>query len=112
MRARRFRVNALERPAGHATYAITPAVAASAASRANGPTEESRGFKLTGWEYRVPTSIGIAEDSILRTSAGLLAEQEMTAVLQLQDIARRLDVQTTVTPEQLQDLMKKRTFDG
>lgn len=38
----------------------------------------------------------------------LLAEQEMTAVLQLlQDIARHLDVQTTVTPEQLQDLMKK-----
>ena len=38
----------------------------------------------------------------------LLAEQEMTAVLQLlQDIARHLDVRTTVTPEQLQDLMKK-----
>ena len=32
----------------------------------------------------------------------------MTAVLQLlQDIARHLDVQTTVTPEQLRDLMKK-----
>ena len=31
----------------------------------------------------------------------------MTAVLQLlQDIARHLDVQTTVTPEQLRDLMK------
>jgi uncharacterized membrane protein len=38
----------------------------------------------------------------------LLAEREMTAVLQLlQDIARHLDVQTTVTPEQLRDLMKK-----
>ena len=32
----------------------------------------------------------------------------MTAVLQLlQDIARHLDIQTTVTPEQLRDLMKK-----
>ena len=32
----------------------------------------------------------------------------MTAVLQLlQDIARHLQVQTTVTPEQLRDLMKK-----
>ena len=38
----------------------------------------------------------------------LLAEREMTAVLQLlQDIARHLDVQTTQTPEQLRDLMKK-----
>ena len=38
----------------------------------------------------------------------LLAEREMTAVLQLlQDIARHLEVQTTVTPEQLRDLMKK-----
>jgi uncharacterized membrane protein len=38
----------------------------------------------------------------------LLAEREMTAVLQLlQDIARHLDVQTTVTPEQLRDLMKQ-----
>jgi uncharacterized membrane protein len=38
----------------------------------------------------------------------LLAEREMTAVLQLlQDIVRHLDVQTTVTPEQLRDLMKK-----
>jgi uncharacterized membrane protein len=38
----------------------------------------------------------------------LLAEREMTAVLQLlQDIAGHLDVQTTVTPEQLRDLMKK-----
>ena len=32
----------------------------------------------------------------------------MTAVLQLlQDIARHLDVQTTVTPEQLRDLVKQ-----
>ena len=38
----------------------------------------------------------------------LLAEREMTAVLQLlQDITRHLDVQTTVTPEQLRDLMQK-----
>ena len=38
----------------------------------------------------------------------LLAEREMTAVLQLlQDIARHLDVETSVTPEQLRDLMKK-----
>jgi uncharacterized membrane protein len=37
----------------------------------------------------------------------LLAEREMTAVLQLlQDIARHLQVQTSVTPEQLSDLMK------
>jgi uncharacterized membrane protein len=38
----------------------------------------------------------------------LLAEREMTAVLQLlQDIAQHLKVRTTVTAEQLQDLMKK-----
>jgi uncharacterized membrane protein len=38
----------------------------------------------------------------------LLAEREMTAVLQLlQDIARHLDVKTAVTPEHLRDLMKK-----
>jgi uncharacterized membrane protein len=38
----------------------------------------------------------------------LLAEREMTTVLQLlQDIARHLEVQTSVTPEQLRDLMKK-----
>jgi uncharacterized membrane protein len=38
----------------------------------------------------------------------LLAEREMTAVLQLlQDIARHVEVQTTLTPEQLRDLMKK-----
>jgi uncharacterized membrane protein len=38
----------------------------------------------------------------------LLAEQEMTAVLQLlQDIARHLEAPTTLTPAQLKDLMKK-----
>jgi uncharacterized membrane protein len=38
----------------------------------------------------------------------LLAEREMTAMLQLlQDITRHLHVQTSVTPEQLRDLMKK-----
>ena len=38
----------------------------------------------------------------------LLAEREMTAVLQLlQDIARHLEVKTAVTPEQLHDLIKK-----
>lgn len=38
----------------------------------------------------------------------LLAEREMTAVLQLlQDIARHLDIKPTVTPEQLRDLAKQ-----
>ena len=38
----------------------------------------------------------------------LLAEREMTAVLQLlQDIARHLNVSTTVTSEQLRDLVTK-----
>jgi hypothetical protein len=37
----------------------------------------------------------------------LLAEREMTAVLQAPDIARHLEVQTTVTPEQLCDLMTR-----
>jgi uncharacterized membrane protein len=38
----------------------------------------------------------------------LLAEREMTAVLQLlQDIVSHLRVETSVTPEQLRDLMKK-----
>lgn len=38
----------------------------------------------------------------------LLAEREMTAVLQLlQDIVRHLDVKTTATPDQLRDLMEK-----
>jgi uncharacterized membrane protein len=46
--------------------------------------------------------------SHLDLQVDLLAEREMTAVLQLlQDIARHLDVRTTVTPEQLRDLMKK-----
>ena len=40
--------------------------------------------------------------SHLDLQINLLAEREMTAVLQLlQDIARHLDVQTTVTPERL-----------
>ena len=43
----------------------------------------------------------------------LLAEREMTAVLQLlRDIATHLDVQTSVTPDQLQDLMKKTDIRG
>jgi uncharacterized membrane protein len=43
----------------------------------------------------------------------LLAEREMTAVLQLlQDIARHLDVKTTITAEQLRDLMKKTDIRG
>jgi uncharacterized membrane protein len=38
----------------------------------------------------------------------LLAEREMTAVLQLlQDIARHLNVETTASPEQLRDLLTK-----
>ena len=38
----------------------------------------------------------------------LLAEREMTAVLQLlQDVARHLQVQTSVTPDQLRDLAKQ-----
>jgi len=46
--------------------------------------------------------------SHLDLQVDLLAEREMTAVLQLlQDIARHLEVRTTVTPEQLRDLMKK-----
>jgi uncharacterized membrane protein len=46
--------------------------------------------------------------SHLDLQVDLLAEREMTAVLQLlQDIARHLKIQTTVTPEQLRDLMKK-----
>lgn len=43
----------------------------------------------------------------------LLAEREMTAVLQLlQDIARHLEVRTSVTPEQLRDLMTKTDLRG
>jgi uncharacterized membrane protein len=46
--------------------------------------------------------------SHLDLQVDLLAEREMTAVLQLlQDIARHLKVHSTVTPEQLRDLMKK-----
>lgn len=43
----------------------------------------------------------------------LLAEREMTAVLQLlQDIARHLAVKTTITPEQLRDLLKQTDLQG
>jgi uncharacterized membrane protein len=43
----------------------------------------------------------------------LLAEREMTAVLQLlQDIVRHLDVKTTLTPEQLRDLLKQTDVHG
>jgi uncharacterized membrane protein len=46
--------------------------------------------------------------SHLDLQVDLLAEREMTAVLQLlRDIARHLDVETTVTSEQLRDLIKK-----
>ena len=49
----------------------------------------------------------------LNLQIDLLAEREMTAVLQmLKDITRHLDVQTTVTPEQLEDLMKKTDLRG
>jgi len=51
--------------------------------------------------------------SHLDLQVDLLAEREMTAVLQLlQDIAHHLKVQTTVTPEQLRDLMKKTDLRG
>lgn len=43
----------------------------------------------------------------------LLAEREMTAVLQLlQDIVRHLNVKTSVTPEELRDLMNKTDVPG
>jgi len=46
--------------------------------------------------------------SHLDLQVDLLAEREMTAVLQLlQDIAKHLNVQTSVTPEHLDDLMQK-----
>ena len=46
--------------------------------------------------------------SHLNLQVDLLAEREMTAVLQLlQDIARHLQVATSVTPEQLKDLAKE-----
>ena len=46
--------------------------------------------------------------SHLDLQVDLLAEREMTTVLQLlQDIASHLEVQTSVTPDQLRDLMKK-----
>ena len=43
----------------------------------------------------------------------LLAEREMTAVLQvLHDIARHLQVKTTLTPAQLRDLLKQTDLEG
>jgi uncharacterized membrane protein len=46
--------------------------------------------------------------SHLDLQVDLLAEREMTAVLRLlHDIARHLEVRTTVTEEQLRDLAKK-----
>jgi hypothetical protein len=56
------------------------------------------------WEH----AILLARSGHLDLQIDLPAEREMTAVLQLlQDIARHLDVQTIVTPEQLRDLMTK-----
>ena len=56
----------------------------------------------------------LVEELLLRTGVvqvvvyDLLAEREMTAVLQLlEDIARHLDVPTSVTAAQLRDLAKK-----
>jgi uncharacterized membrane protein len=51
--------------------------------------------------------------SHLDLQVDLLAEREMTAVLQLlQDIARHLDVKTTITTAQLRDLVKKTDLHG
>ena len=51
--------------------------------------------------------------SHLNLQVDLLAEREMTAVLRmLQDIARHLNVNTTVTPEQLRDLAKHTDLRG
>jgi hypothetical protein len=60
-------------------------------------------------EYRCENRLGRqAERGHLDLQIDLLAEREMTAVLQLlQDIARHLEVRTSVTPERLRDLMKK-----
>jgi uncharacterized membrane protein len=54
----------------------------------------------------------LAKQSDLRANLDLqidlLSEREMTAVLQLlQDIARAMDVKTSVTPDQISDLVKK-----
>ena len=54
----------------------------------------------------------LAQPSDLRANLDLqidlLSEREMTAVLQLlQDIARAMDVKTSVTPDQISDLVKK-----
>ena len=49
----------------------------------------------------------------LNLQIDLLAEREMTAVLRmLQDIARHLNVSTTVTPDQLRDLAKQTDLRG
>jgi len=51
--------------------------------------------------------------SHLNLQIDLLAEREMTAVLRLlQDIARHLGAKTTVTPEQLRDLLKNTDLQG
>ena len=51
--------------------------------------------------------------SHLNLQIDLLAEREMTAVLRmLQDIARHLNVSTTVTPDQLRDLAKQTDLRG
>jgi uncharacterized membrane protein len=51
--------------------------------------------------------------SHLDLQVDLLAEREMTAVLQLlQDIAHHLNVDTSVTAEQLRDLIKKTDLSG
>ena len=51
--------------------------------------------------------------SHLNLQIDLLAEREMTAVLQLlRDIARHLNVTSTVTPEQLRDLATKTDLDA
>jgi hypothetical protein len=52
------------------------------------------------WRARTRLARQTDKRSHLDLQVDLLAEREMTAVLQLvQDIARHLDVQTTVTPE-------------
>jgi D-ribose pyranose/furanose isomerase RbsD len=59
------------------------------------------------WRARRPSRSATGLPARRAAQIDLPAEREMTAVLQLlQDIARHLEVQTTVTAEQLQDLMK------
>jgi uncharacterized membrane protein len=51
--------------------------------------------------------------SHLTLQIDLLTEREMTAVLQLlHDLARHLDVKTTLRPEQLRDLLKQTDVEG